>query len=436
MTVSTIDLYKLRPGKIWRAFATEGFAFWMSCLYLFFEYVRPQAIWEGLDAYPYWARTFVILAFIGWLFDTKRQFVWTKITTGVCAFMFLIAMSSFTAYWPATSWENFMKSFNWVVIFFVLTQTVTTRQRFYIMLLIFFLASFKLSQHGAIVFAKRGFSFASWGIRGPQGFFENPGELAIQMVVFAPIALFFIQGIREHLKRWQVYALYLMPVTAALTTLGTNTRGGQLALAAQVLALISVTKHRFKMLLAVALIAIIGFQLLPPEQKERFENIGKDSTSIQRLLYWENGWQMMKDHPLLGVGYFNFIPYYNRYYPEDLVLSYRRGKGAELPHNIIIQVGTDTGFAGLAVYMGLIAAAFFRMRRIGKEAEKAGDTFISNLCKGMNLSLLGFFVAGQFVTVAYYPYLWIHLVFVTAIYTFWQKEKAEQQANVGREALS
>ncbi|MCF8095709.1 MAG: O-antigen ligase family protein [Desulfobacteraceae bacterium] len=420
MSVSTTDLYMLKPGALWRAFATDSFAFWMSCLYLFFEYVRPQAIWEGFDAYGHWASTFVILAFIGWLFDPKKQFVWNRISTGVFAFMVLIVLSSINAYWPGTSWENFMKAFNWVVIFFVLTQTITTRQRFYIMLLIFFLASFKLSQHGAIVFAKRGFSFAGWGLAGPRGFFQNPGELAIQMVVFAPMALFFIQGIKEHLKRWQVYLLYLMPITAALTTIGTNTRGGQLALAVQVLALVSVTKHRFKMLLVIAIIAFVGFQLLPAEQKERFEAMGEDSTSMQRILYWKNGWEMMKDHPFQGVGYFNFIPYYNRYYPEDIVISHMRG--AELPHNIMIQVGTDTGFPGLAVFLGLIAGAFFRMRKIGKEAEEAGDKFLANMSKGMILALLGFFVAGQFVTVAYYPYLWIHLVLVTSIATFWRNE--------------
>ncbi|MFO7728312.1 MAG: DUF5935 domain-containing protein [Desulfonatronovibrio sp.] len=179
------DLYRLKPGAVWKAFASDNFAFWMSCFYLFFEYVRPQAIWPVFEIYPFWARTFVILAFIGWMLDPYKRFVWNKITTGVFVFMLLIVFSSFSAYWPQISWDEFMKSFNWVVIFFVLTQTVNTRQRFYILLLIFFLASFKLSLYGARTFAMRGFSFASWGLAGPQGFFQNPGELAIQMVVFA-----------------------------------------------------------------------------------------------------------------------------------------------------------------------------------------------------------------------------------------------------------
>jgi len=419
MNVAASDLYTLKPRVIWNALRTDTFAFKMSCAYLFFEYVRPQAIWAGFDVYPYWARTFIILAFVGWLLDPKRQFVWTKITTGIFAFLTLIILSSIYAFWPEVSWAGFMNYFNWVVVFFVLTQIVTTRQRFFILLLIFLVASFKLSFYGAKTWTMRGFAFADWGLAGPEGFFENAGELAIQMVVFAPIAFFFMLGIKPYLKRWQVFLLYLMPISAAMTVLGTNTRGGQLALAAEVVALIVMRKHRIKMLIAIAMIVYVGYMLLPAEQKIRFESTGDDTTSIQRLLYWKHGWEMMKDHPILGVGYFNFAPYYNMHYANDMVIRSR----AQLPHNIFIQVGTDTGFLGLAVFFALLAAGFFSMRKIGKEADISGDVFVSKLSIGMNISLFGYIVAGQFVTVTYYPYLWIHLMFVTAIHTFWHDER-------------
>ena len=426
MTVLISELYKLRPGAVWEAFKAEKFSFWMACAYLFFEYVRPQAIWPVFDIYPYWARTFILLAFLGWVVDPGQRLVWTRLTTGVFAYLALVVLSSFFAYWPAISWAKFMDYFNWVVVFFILTQTVTNRKRFFILLLIFLVASFKLSFYGAKTFALRGFSFADWGLAGPRGFFQNPGELAIQMLVFAPIALFFISGIKPYLKRWQTYLLYLMPITAALTVIGTNTRGGQLALAAQVLALVMTTKHRIKMLIVIAVIGLIGLQLLPEQQKTRFVTAGDDLTSVQRLLYWKHGWQMIKDHPTLGVGYFNFPAYYTKNHSEDIVLEMLKEKGAELPHNIFIQVGTDTGFSGLAVFIWLMLGSFLTMRKLQKDAEKTGDTFVSNLTKGMNVALIGYILSGQFVTVAYYPFLWIHLVFVVSMATFWKNEKSAE----------
>ncbi len=416
-----VQIYSLKPKAIWNAFATDNFAFWMSCAYLFFEYVRPQAIWSVFEIYPYWARTFIILAFLGWTLDQKRQFIWTRITTMVFTLLVLIILSSLSAYWPAISWSHFMDYFNWVVVFFVLTQTVTTRKRLLILLLVFLLASFKLSLYGARRWATLGFTYADWGVAGPRGFFNNPGELAIQMLMFAPIAVFFLMGIRKSLKHWQTGLLFLMPVTAALTVLATNTRGGQVALAAQLTALLLMTKHRVKALVVIGVVLAVGFSFLPEEQKTRFSSAGQDATSVQRILYWQNGWQMIKDHPFLGVGYFNFAQYYNVKHAEDLVRGV--GKPAELPHNIFIQVGTDTGFTGLLLFIAILSTAFVSMHRLRKEAEAANDPFMANISKGMNLSLVGFVIAGQFVTVAYYPFLWIHLVFVTALMTVWRNER-------------
>ncbi len=417
------QLYALRPSALFRAFAGGGFAFWMACFYLLFEYVRPQAIYAPLEVYPYWARTFILLALIGWIFDPKRRFVWNKITTGIFVFLGVIIASIYHAYWPEISRENFMNFFNWVVIYFVLTNTVTTRHRVFILLIIFMLASFKLSQYGAITWASRGFAFADWGLAGPRGFFQNPGELAIQMVVFAPMAFFFALGVRKYVSTWLFYALMLMPVTAAMTIGGTNTRGGQIALAVQLLALLMTTRHRIKALLGVMLAAYIAFSLLPDEQMQRFESMGDDTTSQQRILYWENGIQMIRDHPVLGVGYFNFVPYFNTFYPDDVILGWLRG--AELPHNITIQVGTDAGLVGLSVFALLIFWGFTSMRRLKKIADQRGDIFFSRMAVGMNLALLGYVVAGQFVTVAYYPYLWIHLTLCVCMLTAQRLEGSE-----------
>jgi putative inorganic carbon (hco3(-)) transporter len=416
MNVQNENLYTLNPRVIWRAFASESFAFWMACAYLFFEYIRPQAIWSAFNIYPYWGRTFILLSLIGWMISTHRRLIWTKITTGIITLQVVIVLSSFNAYWPDVSWHHFMIFFNWVVIFFVLTQVITNKTRLYIFLLIFFLASFKLSFHGARTLTLRGFAFADWGLSGPAGFFQNPGELAIQMLIFAPLSFYFVRGIKSYIPKSLEYILYLMPITAIITIIGTNTRGSQLALAVQFIALILTTKHKIKTFVGVSILLYIFFSLLPEEQKIRFETLGHDHTSIQRKLYWQHGWQMIKDHPILGVGYFNFIPYYNKFHAEDIIIPHHTS--AELPHNIFIQVGTDSGFTGLLIFLLLICLAFKYTCSASNSfsTTNSHDQLYRCLPRGMNLSLLGLLVAGQFVTVTYYPFFWIHLVLVNAIY--------------------
>lgn len=50
MNVAITDRYKLKPGSVWKAFSTDNFAFWISCCYLFFEYVRPSRFGQYLKS--------------------------------------------------------------------------------------------------------------------------------------------------------------------------------------------------------------------------------------------------------------------------------------------------------------------------------------------------------------------------------------------------
>lgn len=195
-----------------------------------------------------------------------------------------------------------------------------------------------------------------------------------------------------------------------MTILGASSRGAQLALLV-VLALMY-RKHvfRIKPMVAVACVLVAAFYLLPEQQKERFNQIGEDRTSQQRLLYLQNGWEMMKKYPVFGVGYFNFPSYFALHYPEDIITY---NDQAELAHNIFIQVGTDAGFVGLALFIGIILSGLrlaFRIRCRGPD-----DEIFRYIGAGLGYGLIGFVIAGQFVTVAYYPFLWIGVAFVAAL---------------------
>lgn len=402
------DLFSLKPSKLWGYFKSESFAFWMICAYLFFEYVRPQSIIQSLDILP-WTQLSILGAMIGCFFDRSVKWVSSIFNFLMLAFLFVIVLSSLNAYWPSISYKNLSNIYTWVVIYFVIILTINSRRRFFIFLIIFLLASFKISASLALTWAKRGFSFTGWGLMGPPGFFQNSGELAIQMVVYWPVALALSLFLKPYLSKWTYRLCLAMPVTAWAVILGSSSRGGQLALVVQFS--IKYLKQIFKpkTLITIGLFAWLFWTLLPDEQKLRFSMAGEDKTSQQRLLYWKNGWDMMLDHPILGVGYFNYIPYYEIYYTEDMLY-----RSAQLPHNSFIQVGTDSGFLGLGIYLAIVILAFGSIRALSKE--NCGRLSMeAALASGFNYSLIGFLVAGQFVTVAYYPFLWIHLAMIVSL---------------------
>ncbi|WP_339668552.1 O-antigen ligase family protein [Dasania marina] len=398
------DFYSLKIKSIWNHVKDEGFSFWMICCYLFFEYVRPQSIIPALDFLP-WAQLFIIFSGVGWLFEKNRRWVGVPANKWMVIFFIVIILSSLFGMSPATSYSRLADFYLWLIIYFLIINIVTTEKRLFVFLLIFIVASFKLSLFGAKTWAFRGFGFTKWGIMGPPGFFQNSGELAIQMLIFFGLSWYFYIAIRKYLTGVRLFLVRLFSVTAAMTVLGASSRGGQLGLVVQIL-MTGRVKVRF--LAGIICVGMLGFWLMPQEQIERFQSIGEDKTSIQRMMYWENGWEMMKDNPVLGVGYYNFQPYYERYYPNDLL--YKR---AQLPHNIFIQVGADLGFTGLIVYLILIGQVFITGRRVRAICDK--DSFIYLISKGVEVGFVGFIVAGLFVSVTYYPFMWIQLAIMSSI---------------------
>lgn len=404
------DFYAFRVGPMFRYFFRTHFAFWMICIYLFFEYFRPQSIYPAIDFFP-WARAFVILAFLGALLDPTVKWVSSPVNKWIIAFSIVIYISSLLAYFPEVSREYFVDFYSWVVIYFLIVNIVNTRQRFYIFLMILMFCSAKIAIGTTVNWAARGFRFTDWGLMGPRGFFQNSGELAILMLCLFPLAFYYYRAIHKKPLRWWERALMIVFIAAPIMTiLGASSRGSQLALLL-ILALMY-RKHvfRIKPMVAVAFVLMAAFYLLPEQQKERFTQMGEDRTSQQRILYFQNGWEMMKKYPVFGVGYFNFPSYFALHYPEDIITY---NEQAELSHNIFIQVGTDAGFVGLAVFIGIIVSGLrlaFRIR-----SPDPGDDIFRYVGVGLGYGLIGFAVAGQFVTVAYYPFLWIGVAFIAAL---------------------
>ncbi|MCG3169179.1 MAG: hypothetical protein CALGDGBN_00692 [Pseudomonadales bacterium] len=415
------DFYALRVGPIWRYFKGEHFSFWMVCAYFFVEYVRPQSILPALDILP-WAQTFLIFALVGWLVSGQKYWPSHVINWLIGTFLLTILVSTLSASHRDLALRKLPDAYTWFIIYLLVINIVNTRKRFFIVLFIFLVASFKISLSLSHTWAMRGFSFTSWGLKGPPGFFENSGELAIQMAVYGPIALAAAGALSPFAAKWKRYALYAMPITAAMVILGASSRGGQIALFVQALLSSSKKIYKIRNLILVTVISSAVWLALPQEQIDRFSAIGEDKTSQQRLLYWRHGLEMLNTHPVSGVGFFNFIPYYASHFPHDVIVE-----KIELPHNIFVQVGSELGYPGLVAYIAILVALWrtgSKISALGLLVKTEDNGFSCRFGKAANVSLVGFVVAGQFVSVVYYPFLWIHAALVVAMHSVLLREIA------------
>lgn len=403
------DFFALRIGPMWQSFKKEHFSFWAICGYLFFEYVRPQSIVHAIDILP-WGKLFVFASLAGWLADGKRRWASNPTNKWMVAYLLVVIIASETAIWPSVSWKHFMDFFGWFLDYFLIISIVNTERRLFIFLFVFLGASYKMSAFGAKTWAMRGFAFTDWGLMGPEGFFQNSGEFAVQMLVMMPISYQMAMLMRPYLSRLKFAVMISMPITAAMSVLGASSRGAQFGLALQGYLTFLWRKLSFKTLVIVAVLGTAVYLVFPQEQLDRFHSMGDDKPSQQRLLYWKGGIQMIKEHPFLGIGYYNFPQNFARLHPDQLLYG-----SPQLPHNIFIQVGTDAGALGLFVYVALILRAFGCTRGVRRRLQHDKSHWLYKLSYGFDASFLGYLVAGQFVTIGYYPFMWIDLAFVAAM---------------------
>jgi O-antigen ligase len=421
--VDIADLYALKLKALWEALKSEHISFWLLCFYYFFEYVRPQSLYPVLDVMPY-SQILLLAALFTAFSDKSVHWVRDRQNFLVVLFFLIVLLSSLLAFKPVASWNNRNIMLGWFLIYFLTITIVNSERRLLLFLLAYFLFNFKMSQHGVLDWASRGFAFASYGLIGAPGYFRNSGEFAIQMLIFGSLALAFVIALKEYWGRYKKWFLYLAAATGYLAVVGASSRGSQLGLAIIGIWMLLKQKGGFKGLIAIIALSGILYLLLPDRQIERFTQMGTDENSILRLAHWEYALtDVIPEHPILGVGYANWYPY--------LYFKVPFGFGPvtiiQDSHNIYIQAAAELGITGLVVFLLLAINAFVTNARTRKLAKESNNRLFVNLSYGFDAGLIGYLVAGTFVTVLYYPFFWIQIAMIVMLNNVASKKFAQDQ---------
>jgi putative inorganic carbon (HCO3(-)) transporter len=401
---------------IWRAFWSEPWSFKWMCIYVFFEYVRPQQMYPVFQFLP-WAQLTITAACIA--FVAEGLPVRSKTVANVLLLLFstVILLSSVFAYSPSIAYNNLDKFANWLVVFFLLANTTTDQRKFFLFIVLFLLWSAKMSQHGA-----RAFLTGSGAAGGSPGWFTNTGEYALQMCIFVPLSLYFIVGLYPSLSRKTVAVLALFPIAGILGIVNSGSRGGLLALACVGLWMLMRSRHKIRGILALAVAVPLIWMIVPPALKERFRTAGEDETSTARVVYWKRGLEMAKANPFLGVGYENWVPYYRVHYPpkegEFVRWISATEYATEVSHNSFIEVVSQLGYTGLLLFAAMLFSVWIinaRTRRILKALGERGR-FLREMSLGVDAGVIAFIVAGFFMAVAFYPFVWFQLGMAAALH--------------------
>jgi O-antigen ligase len=239
-----------------------------------------------------------------------------------------------------------------------------------------------------VVWVLKGAGFESRA-RGLSGHYMT---FAGQLLLEIPVALGIVLTARA--KRWR-YGAALVAVLGFAALAATFTRSAWLGLFVSSVLLMGALWPPGLVLLALGGLAAWNFA--PGAWGERLHSVAdpKNLWNRERVFMWEAGVQMVRDHPLTGVGLQDLHTLYDQYRSPDSV------ERAGHLHNAYVQIAASMGALGLAafawLYGSLLRTAWSTLGSWQGLAKRARSTGLAaGVPLGVVAALVGFLVAGCF----------------------------------------
>jgi putative inorganic carbon (HCO3(-)) transporter len=224
------------------------------------------------------------------------------------------------------------------------------------------------------------------GVRRIRGLYGSPNNLGLYLGRIVPITVAFLFFGGDKRRRWGYLAAGL-PILVCLYL--THSRGAWLLGVPASLLFIGALRGRRALLAAVGATVAALVALLPFAGAERIRTLFDlgGGTAFHRLKLWEATVNMIRDHPLWGVGLDNFLYQYPRYMlPEawqEPDLSH--------PHNVVLDWWTRLGVLGVGALVW-VEVAFFRLGLRLYRSLDDGD--LRALVLGLMASMVDFLAHG------------------------------------------
>jgi len=292
-----------------------------------------------------------------------------------------------TSYMGLSVRAFFTKSLKFGALFLAVREIITTREKLNNLIIIGLLSCAVISIDGFIQYFLThvdllhnypSFNFETlkphyFGV--PTASFPYPNDFAAWILIYIfPIGTFLVFGSPK-----TTAAIITGTLLACLGYLFflTKVRGAWLSfmISFSLLSFVRLKKIVVFMLIAVLILALFVHK---PLRTYVFA-----LTSINdRAVMWNNGWQIFKQHPIIGNGLNTFFVNYAKVRNDE-----SKGVRGSYAHNCYLQMAADIGLIGLAAFLAfafsLLLKGFSSIRRIK-------DPFYYSLILGLTLALSAF----------------------------------------------
>jgi probable O-glycosylation ligase (exosortase A-associated) len=399
-----------------------------------FTLVRPQIgilMWYWISlmnphrltwGYAYSFRVALVVAIstvLAWLISSERKTPpLTAPTVFLVALTIWVTLSTFFfAISPDTAFDKWIEIIKILGMTFICMCIVDTQDRVRQLLWVVAGSIGFYAVKGGIFGILTGGNSRVWGPEG--SFIGDNNALALAMVMILPLLYFLLQSLKD--KRMRLVMMAGMGLTV-IAVLCTYSRGGFLALAITLMALLVKVKRRA--LVALFAIFVVGGTLimLPQAWWDRMNSIGsyeKDASANERLTVWTFALRFAADHPVIGGGFdmINDTQTYFHYSPEaDAVHNF---------HSIYFEMLGEFGYGGLFIFLGLIISTLAVAQKVVRLTRRSPEVFWArDLAQSLQVSIVGYCAAGAFLNLGFYDLFYALVALTVGLRVAVQKELA------------
>jgi O-antigen ligase len=241
----------------------------------------------------------------------------------------------------------------------------------------------------------------------------DPNDLSFFTLSFLPFNLLFV---RRGVSFWKKIACTVSFVASVIVILQSGSRGGLLGLLAAFLVLFVTRTHtvRFStkglLMVLCAILVMFNFSKIDISRYKSITNIQGDYNVYDetgRIAIWKIGMKAMLASPLTGVGPGCFNEAVGRDRKQRGLVSQRW----QAPHNMLVQIGTETGVIGLFLFLLMSLNVF---RSFGRAKKKSASEDIIRVGEMGRIGFLGHFISAMFLSHAY-SFYWAFYIVLSAV---------------------
>ena len=316
-------------------------------------------------------------------------------------FFLMLAFSIPFSFWPTKSFNTFVDMLKILVFTIIFIHLLDSQKKLKSFIWVFLIVNGFLAFNAIKDFILLGPTAVSTRIGGGgEGFLGDANDFALALNVALPFTFYQFLSEKKKVLKF-IFLLFLILFTLGI--ISTASRGGFITLFIVFFYLILKSKKKLVGIFSIVLILISIFFFAPREYWERQMTITsyqQDESAMGRIHAWEAGAKMFADRPLSGVGVGAYEVAYGVKYG---------GKSGPwfAPHNTYIQISAETGIFGILFYLGLIFYIYKQSTLLIKNTREG--SYLKSISFGLKGALLAYAVGSFFLSVGYYPHLYLLL---------------------------